>query len=179
LQGVNRFLAFAFSNAAVGSKILCPCRKCSNSFWCEASEVCEHLICAGFLKGYRTWILHGDGAYADNSNEYEYVLVRRTNLSPPVQQPHRSRSSPSAQPNTFPAASFMQRPHSSPIPTATDVQPPQSSHIPTAPVVQSPQSSPDGAAPSRNGDANRISHADLVMFSSFFNFFTASPIMIF
>jgi hypothetical protein len=57
---VNRFLAFAFSNAAVGSKILCPCRKCSNSFWKEASEVCEHLICDGFLKGYRTWNLHGE-----------------------------------------------------------------------------------------------------------------------
>jgi len=57
---VNRFLAFAFSNAAVGSKILCPCRKCSNSFWYEASEVREHLICDGFLKGYRTWNLHGE-----------------------------------------------------------------------------------------------------------------------
>jgi len=112
-----------------------------------------------------------DGAYADNSNEYEYVLVRRTNLASPVQQPHRSSSSPFVQPNTFPAASFMQRPHFSPIPTATDVQPPQSNPIPTAPVVQSPQSSPDGAAPSRNGDANRISHADLVMFSLFFIFF--------
>ena len=57
---MNRFLAFAFSNAAVGSKILCPCRKCSNSFWYEASEVREHLICDGFLKGYRTWNLHGE-----------------------------------------------------------------------------------------------------------------------
>jgi len=121
-----------------------------------------------------------DGAYADNSNEYEYVLVRRTNLASPVQQPHRSSSSPFVQPNTFPAASFMQRPHSSPIPTATDVQPPQSNPIPTAPVVQPPQSSPDGAAPSRNGDANRISHADLVMFSLFFIFFFAySPMVIF
>jgi hypothetical protein len=62
LQGVNSFLAFAFSNSAVGSKILCPCRKCVNSFWKEASEVREHLICDGFLKGYRTWNLHGEAS---------------------------------------------------------------------------------------------------------------------
>ncbi|CAD6270009.1 unnamed protein product [Miscanthus lutarioriparius] len=35
-------------------------RKCSNSFWKEASEIREHLICDGFLKGYRTWNLHGE-----------------------------------------------------------------------------------------------------------------------
>jgi len=108
-----------------------------------------------------------------------YVLVRRTNLAPPVQQPHRSSSSPVVQPNTSPAASFMQHHHSSPIPTTTVVHPPQSSPIPTDPAVQSPQCSPDGASPSRNGDANHISHDDLVMFSSLFNFFSSSPIVIF
>jgi len=122
---------------------------------------------------------HEDGAYANNSNEYEYVLVRRTNLAPPVQQPHRSSSSPVVQPNTSPAASFMQHHHSSPIPTTTVVHPPQSSPIPTDPAVQSPQCSPDGAGPSRNGDANHISHDDLVMFSSLFNFFSSSPMVIF
>ena len=66
LQGVNSFLAFAFRNSAVGSKILCPCRKCVNSFWKEASEVREHLICDGFLKGYRTWTLHGEGSSSMN-----------------------------------------------------------------------------------------------------------------
>ena len=115
----------------------------------------------------------------NNSNEYEYMLVRRTNLAPPVQQPHRSSSSPVVQPNTSPAASFMQHHHSSPIPTTTVVHPPQSSPIPTDPAVQSPQCSPDGASPSRNGDANHISHDDLVMFSSLFNFFSSSPMVIF
>ena len=60
LQGVNSSLAFAYTNSAVGRKILCPCRKCVNSFWKEASEVREHFICDGFLKGYRTWNLHGE-----------------------------------------------------------------------------------------------------------------------
>ncbi|GJN10119.1 hypothetical protein PR202_ga28183 [Eleusine coracana subsp. coracana] len=59
-QGVNSFLAFAFRNSAIGNKVLCPCRKCVNSFWQEAGEVREHLICDGFLKGYRTWTLHGE-----------------------------------------------------------------------------------------------------------------------
>ncbi|GJN13563.1 hypothetical protein PR202_gb00281 [Eleusine coracana subsp. coracana] len=61
-QGVNSFLAFAFRNAAIGDKILCPCRKCVNSFWRDASEVREHLICDGFLKGYKTRTLHGEAS---------------------------------------------------------------------------------------------------------------------
>ncbi|GJN32039.1 hypothetical protein PR202_gb20510 [Eleusine coracana subsp. coracana] len=40
--------------------ILCPCRVCMNSFWRDASEIREHLICDGFLKGYRTWTLYGE-----------------------------------------------------------------------------------------------------------------------
>jgi hypothetical protein len=48
-QGVNSFLAFAFRNSATGNKILCPYRKCVNTFWREASEVREHLISDGFL----------------------------------------------------------------------------------------------------------------------------------
>jgi len=60
MQGVNSFLAFAFRNSAVGSKILCPCTKCVNSFWREASDIREHLICDGFQKGYTTWNLHGE-----------------------------------------------------------------------------------------------------------------------
>jgi hypothetical protein len=42
--------------------MLCPCRKCVNTFWRKAGEVREHLICDGLLKGYRTWILHGEAS---------------------------------------------------------------------------------------------------------------------
>jgi hypothetical protein len=59
---VNSFLAFAFRNSAIVNKILCPCRKCVSTFWTEAGEVREHLICDGFLKGYRTWTLHGEAS---------------------------------------------------------------------------------------------------------------------
>jgi hypothetical protein len=74
-QGVNGFLAFAFRHSAIGNKILCPCKKCVNSFWREAGEVREHLICDGFLKGYTTWTLHGEASssfvnHGNNDDEF-------------------------------------------------------------------------------------------------------------
>ena len=63
---MNSFLAFAFRNLAVGDKILCPCRKYVNSFWREASDVREHLICDGFIQGYTTWNLHGEASSSVN-----------------------------------------------------------------------------------------------------------------
>jgi len=68
---VNNFLAFAFKNSAVGSKILCPCRKCVNSFWREASDVREHLICDGFLEGYTIWNLHGEPTPSVNHGNFD------------------------------------------------------------------------------------------------------------
>jgi hypothetical protein len=59
---VNGFIAYAFKNPVIGNKILCPCRKCANSFWREACDVREHLICDGFLRGYTTWNFHGEGS---------------------------------------------------------------------------------------------------------------------
>ncbi|GJN11922.1 hypothetical protein PR202_ga30160 [Eleusine coracana subsp. coracana] len=55
-------LIFAFRNSAIGNRILCPCRVCVNSFWRDASEVREHLICDESLKGCRTWTLHGEAS---------------------------------------------------------------------------------------------------------------------
>lgn len=54
----------------VGDKILCPCRKCVNSFWRDSSEIQEHLICDGFLQGYTTWNLHGEASssYVNTDN---------------------------------------------------------------------------------------------------------------
>jgi hypothetical protein len=54
----------------VGNKILCPCRKCVNSFWKEASEVREPLIYDGFLEGYRTWNLHREASSSVNHGNY-------------------------------------------------------------------------------------------------------------
>jgi hypothetical protein len=71
LQGVNNFLAFAFRNSAVGNNILCSCTKCVDSFWKEASEVREHLICDGFLKGHKIWSLHGEASSSVNYGNYD------------------------------------------------------------------------------------------------------------
>ncbi|CAN6169397.1 unnamed protein product [Urochloa humidicola] len=71
LQGVNSFLVYAFRSSAVGNKILCPCRKCVNSFWKEASDVREHLICDGFLEGYTIWSLHGEPMPSVNDGNFD------------------------------------------------------------------------------------------------------------
>ena len=71
LRGVNSFLAFAFRNSAVGNKILCPCTNCVNSFWRESSDIREHLICDGFLKGYTTWNLHGEPFSSVNRGNFD------------------------------------------------------------------------------------------------------------
>jgi hypothetical protein len=77
---VNGFLAFAFKNSAVGGKILCPCRKCVNSFWREASDIREHLICDGFIQGYTTWNLHGEESnyYENHGNNDDVGLVEES-----------------------------------------------------------------------------------------------------
>jgi hypothetical protein len=78
-KGLNGFLAFAFRNSAVGNKILCPCRKCVNSFWREASEVREHVICDGFLKGYQTWTLHGEVSSSSvNEDDIDEFIEQRS-----------------------------------------------------------------------------------------------------
>ena len=55
LDGLNKFLDFAFSNAAQGDQILCPCKNCNNFCWSNRAEVYEHLICDGFDKMDFSW----------------------------------------------------------------------------------------------------------------------------
>jgi len=61
LDGLNKFLDFAFSNAAQGDQILCPCKNCNNCCWSNRAEVYEYLICDGFDKRYDKWIFHREG----------------------------------------------------------------------------------------------------------------------
>jgi hypothetical protein len=73
IQGVDNFLDFAFSKSVIGDKILCPCRKCVNSSWKNRSDIREDLICDGFVKGYRTWMFHGEtsSSFVDNHDSDE------------------------------------------------------------------------------------------------------------
>ena len=60
LQGLVKFLGYAFNKSSVENKILCPCKNCVNSYWREESEVHEHLVCEGFVDGYKQWMFHGE-----------------------------------------------------------------------------------------------------------------------
>ena len=60
LQGLAKFLGYAFNKSSVENKILCPCKNCVNSYWREESEVREHLVCEGFVDGYKQWMFHGE-----------------------------------------------------------------------------------------------------------------------
>ena len=60
IDGVKGFLQFAFTHSAKGNSILCPCKNCLNCCWLEASDVHEHLVCEGFVNGYRRWEYHGE-----------------------------------------------------------------------------------------------------------------------
>lgn len=61
LEGVEKFLSFAFSNSSE-DKILYPCKNCSISYWNDETEVHEHLVYEGFFHGYKTWIIHGESS---------------------------------------------------------------------------------------------------------------------
>ena len=62
IDGVSSFLDFAFTKGKPqGREILCPCAKCGNGRWEKRDVVNSHLICYGFVKGYKQWINHGEG----------------------------------------------------------------------------------------------------------------------
>lgn len=92
-DGVRDFLQFAMRNAFSNGKIMCPCIRCVNCSQQTLEIVREHLICDGFMRGYTTWILHGEelpSNMGDTScpldishrNEIEHVLSPHT-LNPP------------------------------------------------------------------------------------------------
>ena len=61
IEGVQSFLDFAFSvGDPQGEEIQCPCAKCCNIYWYQRHIVYDHLICYGFVEGYRRWINHGE-----------------------------------------------------------------------------------------------------------------------
>ncbi|XP_044499442.1 uncharacterized protein LOC123220908 [Mangifera indica] len=60
MNGVNDFLDKAFSLAAHGNVILCPCKKCHLRYWYCRNTVYEHLIIDGITPGYNDWYFHGE-----------------------------------------------------------------------------------------------------------------------
>ncbi|XP_057727925.1 uncharacterized protein LOC130943874 isoform X2 [Arachis stenosperma] len=61
INGVISFLDFAYSEEEPDrQQIECPCKRCCNIEWYKRDVVFDHLVADGFVKGYRTWINHGE-----------------------------------------------------------------------------------------------------------------------
>lgn len=77
LQGLARFLGYAFAKSSVENNVLCPCKNCVNSYWREERIVREHLVCEGFAEGYSQWIFHGElGSSSKNPPNFYDVQER-------------------------------------------------------------------------------------------------------
>ncbi|XP_028758521.1 uncharacterized protein LOC114717527 [Neltuma alba] len=60
-RGVDQFLEFAKNNVPNNNGLFyCPCVKCMNGLRQVTTEIKDHLICFGFYKAYRQWVLHGE-----------------------------------------------------------------------------------------------------------------------
>jgi hypothetical protein len=59
-NGVEQFLAFAYRELPQDSKILCSCINCKNRYNHSCDEVRTYLKCDGIIKGYTTWVHHGE-----------------------------------------------------------------------------------------------------------------------
>ncbi|XP_050913280.1 uncharacterized protein LOC127128069 isoform X2 [Lathyrus oleraceus] len=59
-NGVVQFLDFAFSNAAIKGRILCPCITCNFRSLGNRAEVTNHLLQKGFPSKYTSWYMHGE-----------------------------------------------------------------------------------------------------------------------
>ena len=75
MNGINRFLVFAYTNRATSSMICCPCRKCENRFHLVRDSVREHLISNGFPNKYKHWINHGESYTSVHGNRDNEALV--------------------------------------------------------------------------------------------------------
>ena len=74
IDDVQFFLDFAFTERKTqGGKISCPCVICANGKWEKRDIVYSHLICHGFVEGYKEWVIHGkgDGDIHDEDNYYD------------------------------------------------------------------------------------------------------------
>ena len=68
-DGVMQFVEFAEKNAGMVNRFLCPCRSCGNRYWITQQQVVDHLICKGFMRGYTSWIYHGEN-FEEYNPEY-------------------------------------------------------------------------------------------------------------
>lgn len=81
-DGVVQFLEFAFSNASIDGKILCPCIICGFSVMCNRAEVFSHLLQRGFPEKYTYWHMHGEKHVQCNVESISQVQNESTRQCP-------------------------------------------------------------------------------------------------
>ncbi|KAH0644671.1 hypothetical protein KY284_032555 [Solanum tuberosum] len=81
-DGVVQFLEFAFSNASIDGKILCPCIICGFSVMCNRAEVFSHLLQRGFPQKYTYWHMHGEKHVQCNVESISQVQNESTRQYP-------------------------------------------------------------------------------------------------
>ncbi|XP_049368693.1 uncharacterized protein LOC125833582 [Solanum verrucosum] len=69
LLGLDKFLDFAFKNAAVDDTIRCPCPMCCFGKWKTRDEVQDHLVCKPFPQNYVIWNIHGEKKLLESSGD--------------------------------------------------------------------------------------------------------------
>ncbi|XP_071695789.1 uncharacterized protein [Rutidosis leptorrhynchoides] len=52
-KGLDEYLDYMFKTEAMNGQISCPCKDCRDMLWVERDDAKTHLICVGFIKGYR------------------------------------------------------------------------------------------------------------------------------
>ncbi|XP_049364607.1 uncharacterized protein LOC125829432 [Solanum verrucosum] len=69
LLGLDKFLDFAFKNAAVDDTIRCSCPMCCFGKWKTRDEVQDHLVCKPFPQNYVIWNIHGEKKLLESSGD--------------------------------------------------------------------------------------------------------------
>ncbi|RDX89558.1 hypothetical protein CR513_28701, partial [Mucuna pruriens] len=82
LDGLNKFLDFAFENQSVNDAIRCPCPKCHCNKWETRDVVRDHLICKQFPKNYKVWIWHGETYETMTSRSTKEIVEPLQNGNP-------------------------------------------------------------------------------------------------
>ncbi|KAK1270365.1 hypothetical protein QJS04_geneDACA024629 [Acorus gramineus] len=60
MNGVKKFLEFAYNDKPLKSMIYCPCKQCCNRYLMTQVVAREHIIINGFLLNYKIWTSHGE-----------------------------------------------------------------------------------------------------------------------
>ncbi|XP_074576082.1 uncharacterized protein LOC141832476 [Curcuma longa] len=68
IDGLLKFLDFAFANASSDNRIKCPCSRCGFRLFQTREEVYDHLLLRPFPPGYTVWLLHGERGEGETSS---------------------------------------------------------------------------------------------------------------